>query len=171
MKTKFLISAMAIACLICCGFGLSACGYVASAWVSLKIDTGYVVYTTDMYGTNRGHIRYYNSEEDASDPSNAVMVITFLPRIMGPDVEKGDVTVVDISQKLSEMDVTFKKTGGIYSETKKFYLTVNDQSRELPVYSTTISGDIVSVIIRDLGLVQGNPNGHINDVINYIEYK
>lgn len=171
MKTKFLSSFMAIACLICCGFCFSSCGVVAAAWVNLKTDTGYVVYTSDMYGTVSGHICYYNSQEEASDPANAVMKITFLPRILGPDVEVGNVTVVDISQKLQEMDVVFKKVGGIYSESKHFYLTVNNETRMLNVDSKYESETIVSLVIKDPGFAQGNPNGQLNGIINYIEYK
>lgn len=153
-------------------FSLSGCfGVVPSAWVSLKMEGGYTTYTTDMYGNDRDHIYYYQSQEDAKDIENWVIAVNFIPRILGPeevelDGKKVKTTIVDISTK-ADMNIYIKPTSSVYSGEKSIYLN----GEKLTPSDTVISEYLCCYYFQDVELERGNPGGKINGKVNIIEYR
>lgn len=175
MKKKIFSLLLCFITALVCPLSLSACESVApGAWVTLKTDGGYVYYTSYMYNTSHGHIVYYASEEDsekAADKTNFgsfdIITITFSPRILGPEVRgETKTTIVDV-KSWYEMDVSVNKSHESYSANKKMYLN----GMELEPYDTFDSEYLTIWHYKDFGLIRGNPNGRINDVINVLEYK
>ena len=159
---------------------LSACGgYVKTAWVHLKIDDTYkVVYNTaDMYSATK-HIFCYASEEDATSDSNYLLSIRFTARSMGGeevevDEENLKTILIDMSS-WCDMTVSIPKTIGtevnpLYNADKAIYVNgtmlVPSQDDSTTSYVSWTFRNVERV------LVVGNPDGHINGIVNIIEYK
>ena len=144
---------------------------VPAAWVHLKVDDGYVYYSTDMYASNRSHIYYFENQEAAENLNNYMIEIIFYPRILGPeevevDGEKIKTTIVDISN-YADISIYIRKASPIYSANKDIYIN----GEKINPTSINDYNTLVSILIQDAPLVRGNPNGRINGKINYIEYK
>ena len=157
--------------LVVCATAFSGCGVVPAAWVELKMDSGYVQYTSYMYPTSHNHINYFASEEDASDDSKIIFSITFFPRILGPEVTEIDGvktrrTVVDVS-KYVDATIYIYKNHPAYDASKEIYL--NGQK----VTPTTKNeyDNLTALNFEDFPLIRGNPGGQFNNKINIIEYK
>lgn len=152
---------------------LTSCETVTpAAWVYFKADNGYVSYTTDMYGVTGDHIYYYLNEEDKGDRNNADLTFRFAPRILGPDEreiegETKRCMCIDLSEKYIDMMVTVYSKNGYYDESKSIYL--NDT--KLTPEDVTTGSYGAMLYFEDLAFTRGNPNGHINNEINKIEYK
>ena len=161
---------------------LSACGYVKTAWVHLKIDDTYkVVYNTaDMYNALR-HISCYANEEDAISGDDCLLSIRFTARSMGGeevevDEENLKTILVDVSN-WCDMFVSIPKTlrgqytrpNPLYSASKHIYLN----GEQLEVTQDNSSLEYVDWTFRhvETKLILGNPDGHINGEVNIIEYK
>ena len=158
---------------------LSACGYVKTAWVHLKIDDTYkVVYNTaDMYSATK-HISCYASEEDATSDSNYLLSIRFTARSMGGeevevDEENLKTILIDMSS-WCDMTVSIPKTIGteanpLYNADKAIYVNgtmlIPSQDDSTTSYVAWTFRNVERV------LVVGNPDGHINGIVNIIEYK
>ena len=172
MKKRFFTGLFAVICLMFSLTLFTACGSVVPcAWVYLKMDGGYITYSSDMYGNAGDHVHYYLNEEDATSTANSVLSIRFSPRILGADTVKIDdvdtrTTTVDISD-YADMSIIIKTTSSIYAESKKIYLN----GEELEPTQTTSSATIVCYLFQNVKFVRGNPNGHINGAVNSIEYK
>ena len=159
--------AITLACITC----LTGCGVVPSAWVYFKIDSGYTIYTNNMYPDAGSHVYHFASQGDADDYSKADIEISFYPRIMGPETVKvdghdQDATIVDISDYV-DIHIKIKKSAAIYSSDKGIYLNGNLLSPD----QSTGSSTSLYLLFENVALERGNPNGHINGVVNCIEYK
>lgn len=174
MKSKILKTTFAFICILCSAFSLTSCLFenvVPCAWVYLKTDGGYTRYTSDMYAQTMSHIYYFDSEADASDNSNYSISMTFYPRILGSeDVEVDGVMLktmlVDISSYI-DMSISIKKSSAIYSSEKEIYIN----GEKANITSTDSSSHLVIYLIQNVNFTRGNPGGHINGVVNAIEYK
>lgn len=170
---KSLVLMFALGVVFPFGFLFSAClwdGVVPCAWTYLKMDGGYYSYSSDMYGMNGDHIYYYLNEEDVGDVYKRDISIKFYPRIMGHDDEVIDgksikTTIVDIS-KYSDLSFYVSTTSPLYSVEKRVYINGQKIDKALDVYDS-----FATILIQDLNLQRGNPNGQRNDVVNIIEYK
>ena len=150
---------------------LAGCGVVPTAWVYFKMPTGYTVYTSDQYANTGAHIYYYENEIDATSTSNAVIEITFSPRIMGTDdvVVDGETlrgTTVDVSS-YADITIYVKKSSSIYSPSKKIYIN----GVEATLTNSSTDGSLAYFLIQNAPLLRGNPNGQLNGTVNIIEYK
>ena len=145
---------------------VSACGVVPVAWVSLQTESGYVTYTSDMYGNTGAHVYLY--EDDTRE--NKLMEISFYPRILGHEERDGvETTLVDITNTYAMYITVYKtNTNSIYSADKEIYLNGEKLTAER---SDDTYASFKSMEYHNFGLIRGNPNGRINDVVNYIEYK
>lgn len=169
MKRKIFFALAFIMLVAACASMLSGCfGVVPCAWVTLDME-GYVRYSTDMYGSVNGHICLWEDAETAQNDTynaNYLLKIQFYPRILGPDsINDTQTTTVDISGEY-EMIVTINAS--IYSDSKHVYL-----NGEQLTPSSSYDGSVYfkQFTYSNFGLVRGNPNGHINNFINTIEYK
>ena len=163
--------------LMCClivgiSFMFVACGsYVPVAWVQFKFDEGYVVYNaSDVYAFNGYHVRLYENEEHGMFES-PVLEIRVSPRSMGSEDRKVNgetvkTVLVDLSQKRYAMYVTLYTNNSIYSSEKSFYLN----GEKLAGNKTTHDG-FISYTFENFGLIEGNPNAHMNEIVNIFEYK
>ena len=162
--------------MMCLVVGLSfmfvACGsYVPCAWVQFKFDEGHIVYNaSDVYAYRGAHVYLYENEEPGTYEL-PVMEIRFSPRCMGSEArevngETVKTVLFDISEKWYAMYVTVYTGNSIYSSEKSIYL-----NGEKLVGEKSQHDGFVSYEFENFGLVQGNPNAHMNDEINLIEYK
>ena len=158
---------MIFACAVC----LTACeSVVPAAWVYLKMDSGYTIYTTNMYSSGGDHIYYFENEEDATDKNNSVLQITFYPRILGPEEIEIDgvnqrTTLVDMSGNV-DFKVYVIKSSSVYSAEKSVYLN----GSKLTASSTYNSDVLLALTFENVNLIRGNPNGQRNNAVNFIEY-
>ena len=165
MKKKGIILSLILTVLAVLPAFLTGCG-TKCAWVALKVDSGYVVYTQYKYPTSHSHIVLWESEEEAQEEyANPSMEITFYPCIMSPDtINEEKATIVDLSQRYHDMKVTIYKDSSIYDANKSVYLNGKKLvAKPSYVYD---SESLVSFMFTDYEISAGT-----SDNINYIEYK
>ena len=171
MKKKLFILLIALTLIVSCALACTACNKVApGAWVTLK-NEGYTIYTSHAYPSGGYQIIFYENEADAEGDThvtNAAICINFYPGILGADT-RGDIrtTIVDIGKKYCEMHVYVYKDKATYSTEKKFYLN----GVELVPSNTYDCEYFISWTYENFSPKRGNPGGHLNDIINEIEYK
>ena len=165
MKKKFLFLSLILAVLVSIPAFLTGCG-TKCAWVALKVDSGYVYYTSYKYPTSHSHIVLWESEEEAQEEyANPSMEITFYPCIMAPDtVNEEKATIVDLSQRYHDMNVVIYKDSSIYDANKSIYLNGKKLVAD-PSYTSDYD-NLVSYMFTDYEISAGT-----SDKINYIEYK
>ena len=163
MKKKFLFLSLILAVLVSIPAFLTGCG-TKCAWVALKVDSGYVYYTSYKYPTSHSHIVLWESEEEAQEEyANPSMEITFYPCIMGPDtINEEKATIVDLSQRYHDMEVAIYKDSSIYDTSKSVYLN----GKKLTPTRTNDYDNMIFFWFENYEISAGT-----SDNINYIEYK
>lgn len=156
--------------LFACVVIMSSCIFdsvVPCAWVKLDME-GYIYYSSNMYASGGDHIRLYESEEHANQQyANPLLSIVFYPRICGAmDIDGVRTTTVDISSNYS-MTIYVTKTESAYSPEKKIYLN----GEQLEPSNVDDLDTLYCMTFEDFTFVRGNPNGHLNNFVNTIEYK
>ena len=165
-----------------------ACGssVVPFAYTTYKLEGDQVAYYSSvMYGTE--HIYVFEDATKKPNPedeiykdnsarylrdcySNSCLIVHF-KRILGAEEVDGvKADLVDIEKWYYIEVIVFKNTS-IYSPEKAVYLN----GEKLTIKSENDSeydGDSIFIFHYDTcGLKRSNPNGRINNVVNYIEYK
>ena len=170
MKKVFAVFSICLI-MLCTVFASGCFGVVPAAWVHFQIEGGRVYYSTDMYAQTRPHISYYENQED----NYPAIEIEFLPRILGPETveyegEEIQTTLVDISS-YCDIRLTVSKSSAIYSAEKHVYLNFSTEPMVQDDECSSESTYVKIFYFKDVNLLRGNPNGHINGVVNFLEYK
>ena len=139
---------------------------------SIMYGTHVYIFEDESYMPNGDDVKYKdnNAQYRMDCETNSIITIRY-KRSLGVEEVNGDNATLVETDLWYFIEVSIKKSSSIYSTDKAIYLNGTKLEKNNKNDSIYDYDSLIIYHFEDCGLKRSNPNGKINGVINYIEYK